>query len=216
MNSFGKLNGLIKTWRDPYDIGFSTTYKREIQFELGLTVLVGCNGIGKTTLLNNIEEQCKKHNVLYIAYDNLHDGSGNNWQQFLQLQRYDLLADQVMSSEGERIKQNLHLFAKKIGTNIRARIGIEEIWILMDSVDSGFSIDGIIELKELFDAIIDTNKNVAIYIVAAANEYELARGEKCLDVAVGKYITFANYEEYRDYILKTKKTKDRRYRNAKF
>lgn len=52
----------IKTWRDPYDAGFSTTRPKEISINEGLTVLVGCNGAGKTTLLMNIKDQCRTDN----------------------------------------------------------------------------------------------------------------------------------------------------------
>ncbi len=49
----------IKTWRDPYGEGFNTCKKREIEIEPGLTVLVGCNGAGKTTMLHNVAEELK-------------------------------------------------------------------------------------------------------------------------------------------------------------
>jgi len=42
---------VIKTWRDPYDRGWLLTKPKEIFIKPGLTVLVGCNGAGKTTIL---------------------------------------------------------------------------------------------------------------------------------------------------------------------
>ena len=53
----------IKTWRDPYDSGFSPTKPTSIQIETGLSVLVGCNGAGKTTLLQNIKEEINIKNL---------------------------------------------------------------------------------------------------------------------------------------------------------
>ena len=47
----------IKTWRNPYDEGFSTCRRKEVEFKPGLTVLVGCNGSGKSTMLKNIKEE---------------------------------------------------------------------------------------------------------------------------------------------------------------
>lgn len=41
----------INTWRDPYDAGFTTTKPKQVSFQPGLTVLVGCNGAGKTHCL---------------------------------------------------------------------------------------------------------------------------------------------------------------------
>ena len=64
----------IKTWRNPYDNGFSTTRLKNITIKSGITVLVGCNGAGKTTLIKNITEQLKKENPPYYIFDNLSSG----------------------------------------------------------------------------------------------------------------------------------------------
>ena len=49
-----------------------------------------------------------------------------------------------------------------------------------------------------------------IYIVISAIEYELCRGEQCFDVYNGKYITFKDYEDYREFILKNREWKENR------
>ena len=59
------------------------------------------------------------------------------------------------------------------------------------------------ELKRV--TVIDDCKNTDVYIIVAANTYELARNEKCFDVVNGKYISFKDYEEYRKFILSGKK-----------
>lgn len=85
--------------------------------------------------------------------------------------------------------------------------------MLFDAVDSGYSIDNIVELKtDLFQTIIQDCKkrNIEVYIVISANSYEMASGEQCLDVWSGKYIIFENYEDYRRYILKTRARKNNR------
>jgi hypothetical protein len=84
----------------------------------------------------------------------------------------------------------------------------------MDAVDSGFSIDNIDDLKGVVkELIIPEAKNykVEIYIIASANTYELARGEKCIDVRNAKYVTFKDYEDYRKFILRSYKAKFDRY-----
>ena len=83
---------------------------------------------------------------------------------------------------------------------------------LFDAVDSGLSVDSIVEVKKLFDMMLETNKDTDknIYIVIAANEYELARNSDCFDVNAGKYITFKDYEEYRAFILKSREHKEKR------
>ena len=86
-----------------------------------------------------------------------------------------------------------------------------ERWILLDAIDSGLSVDNVVDVKELlFKTILEHNFGKEIYIVVSANEYELARNEKCFDVYNGKYIKINNYEEYRDFILKSKEEKNER------
>ena len=48
------------------------------------------------------------------------------------------------------------------------------------------------------------------YIVVSANEYEMANNENCLDVCKGKYIKFKDYDEYKEFILESRKIKDSR------
>ena len=87
----------------------------------------------------------------------------------------------------------------------------KERWILLDAIDSGLSVDNIVDLKEqLFETILEYNCGNEIYIIVSANEYELARNEMCFDVYNGKYIEFKNYEEYRDFILKSREWKSKR------
>lgn len=220
----------IKTWRDPYDAGFTPTKPKEIELNTGLTVLVGCNGTGKTTLLRNISGECKKQNIPCLLYDNLHDGGGNSIASLIDndLQEAAYL---MSASEGECIKANFGRKSKIFGEFIEkgivndrqhrfARIFADKEEIinsnnrvfLFDAVDSGLSVDSVVEIKSLFDEILkdfkDSGKN--IYIVITANEYELARNSECFDVNEGKYIRFKDYEEYRSFIINSRQKKEKR------
>ena len=64
----------------------------------------------------------------------------------------------------------------------------------------------------MLKSIIDASDKLGLetYIVIAANEYELARGENCFDVNKGVYLTFKDYEDYRKFIIKSRKRKDAR------
>lgn len=150
------------------------------------------------------------------------------------LEDFRFVAESMSSSEGENIVLNLMDLAGKLGRFIKTGIykrrynpfeGVfkkdessdkdiemsNERWILFDTVDSGLSVDNIVELKEgLFKTIIEHEKDNDIYIVVSANEYEMAREEQCLDVYNGKYVAFKDYEEYRDLILKSRKWKEER------
>ena len=228
----------IKTWRDPYDEGFSTTRRREIELKKGLTVLVGCNGSGKTTLLRNIQEVCKEEKVPAVYYDSRDDEKSFKGEMSLN-SRFDLLATSMCSSEGENINIMLGNLASKLGRFIhtgdsinksdriakafRLAAGLDdekkeiksnERFILLDAVDSGFSIDNIVDLKQyLFKTMIEDaeKNNIDLYIIISANSYELANGESCFDVMEGQYITFKDYEAYKKFILRTAEKKMKRY-----
>jgi hypothetical protein len=110
-----------------------------------------------------------------------------------------------------KIKKELDTILK-IGVKEKLDISNKR-FILLDAIDSGFSIDNIVSLKEdLFKLIFEDARarGIELYIIASANEYELAKGENCLDVISGKYITFKDYEDYYNFILDSRKRKDKR------
>lgn len=205
----------ITVWKDPYDNGYDLCEKRTIHLEEGVTVLVGCNGIGKSTLLHNIKQQIRKEKIKFVEFDNLHEGGSNARSESLLYGDMSFLATSVCSSEGENIVMNMGKQAAKMGDYVRKNPDQEEYWFLLDAIDSGLSIDNIVDIKEeLFKTIIEHNKGKRIYIIVSANEYELCNGENCLDVFHGKYIKFANYEEYRKFILDSKEWKRQREDNT--
>lgn len=200
--------------RDYYDTGHNLFKNKTVTIKPGVTVLVGCNGTGKTTLLKEIEHQLKKREVPLVSYDNLKDGGHNALSHAGYIGDIEYLATGMCSSEGENIYMNLGQTARKIGNAVQKNPNAKELWVLMDAVDSGLSVDNIVELKELlFEFVInDVSKRGAdVYFVVSANEYELARGEQCLDVYNGRYIKFADYEEYRQFVLNSRRLKDNRY-----
>lgn len=227
----------IKTWRDPYDSGFSPTRPTNINIEEGLTVLVGCNGAGKTTLLHNIKEEMKKQNIPCNLYDNLRDGGSNSISEAFYYGDTGIGACLWTASEGEAIKINFGRGSSKIKgflkdgfydsrSNRFARLfsdktEVKEIGnkrvLLFDAVDSGLSVDSIIEVKKVFDLIIEDAKQlgVEVYIIISANEYELARQSNCFDVNEGKYIKFNDYEDYRKFIIKSREKKEKRIEKQK-
>lgn len=225
----------IKLWENPYGDG-NLYNKKYITFNPGLTVLVGCNGIGKTTLLRNIKASLKDKDIPYITFDNLQDGGDNAREKAGFEKDFSFLAASITSSEGENIVMNIGNLAAKlrhfistgengdkmsefielINSNLKLNkkksININERWILLDAIDSGLSIDNILEIKDLFKTIFDDSesKDKDIYIIASANEYELANGENCLDVLNGKFVKFKDYEDYKNLILMTRKEKEKR------
>lgn len=225
---------LIKRYYDDYDL----YKKRSITINEGVTVLVGCNGSGKTTLLHQIKDQLKKDGIPFVSFDNLHDGGSRAISSAGFYGDFGFMGNLMTSSEGESIVLSISRlastlrafiqtgesqtdrdrfsrgFAKAIwGDEIEEKKEVpNERWILLDAIDSGLSVDNVVDLKEcLFKTILEDDFNGSIYIVVSANEYELCRGENCFDVYNGKYVKFSNYERYRNFILKSREIKDKRY-----
>lgn len=199
----------------PYD--FRLYSRKEVSFNPGFTALVGCNGSGKSTLMHIVHDQlCNGPDILALKYDDRIDGGDRLAGRFGFYGDTANMASMIMSSEGEKILHGICHFVSSLKHKIDDA-NPKEIWIFMDAVGSGLSIDGIDELKDLYQIIQDTNPERDVYFVVSTNEYEFARDSDCIDVTTFKHMTFATYDEYRNYILKTsqKKIKEniKRYKN---
>lgn len=200
----------FKIDKDPYERS-NLYYRNSVTFEPGITILIGCNGCGKTSLLNQIQYNLSKENIPYTVYDNLKDGEENARSKAGFLGDLNFLATAIQSSEGENIIMNMCNIARQMGALAQKYSDAKELWFLFDAVDSGLSIDNIIDLKEdLFEAAIKYNPDKEIYIIASANEYELCHGEKCFDTYLCKYINIRSYKQYKNFILRSRKRKDKR------
>lgn len=196
--------------RDPNDCG-NLYYRSKVVFEPGLTVLVGCNGCGKTSLMRQIKRRLEKEDIPFVHYDNLHDGGSYARERAGFYGDVNFLATSFCSSEGENIVMNMGNMARQMGSLTRNNPEAKELWFLFDAVDSGLSIDNVVDLKEcLFKTVFEHNKGKDIYIIVSANAYEMCRGEKCFDTYLCKYIEITSYDEYRDFILKSRERKEKR------
>ena len=194
------------------DDGYSIFKKKQIKINPGLTVLVGCNGAGKTTLLKQIKQSLKNKDIPVMLHNNLTDGERELKSKAAFWGDFETVAKTMMSSEGENIVNVMSNIANKMGRMARDNPDAKELWYLFDAIDSGLSVDNIVEIKEiLIPLVIENNEGKDVYFVISANEYELARNEKCFDVIHGNYISFSDYEEYRNFILETRKEKEKRY-----
>lgn len=191
---------------------FKIFKKKKITIKSGLTVLVGCNGAGKTTMLNQIEDMLDRENIPVLFHNNMTNGERDLKSKATFYGDFEMVARLMSSSEGENIVNVLGEVARKMGDLSRKNPKAKELWFLFDSIDSGLSIDNVVEFKEqLVPVVLENNKDKDIYFVVSTNGYEFARGENCLDVISGEYVKFACYEEYRRFILKSKEQKLERY-----
>lgn len=232
------MSRTFKLHQDPYGTGEKLFKRKKITINPGVTVLVGCNGAGKTTLLRSIETQLKENKIPVLKYDNLHDGGGRAVSFAAASGDIQFAATAAMSSEGENIVMNLGRVASSLRPFIRTGETPDrsdklakafaravwgdaadkedekipkERWLFFDAVDSGLSIDNVVDVKEyLFKTILEDAGDCDVYILVTANAFEVARGEECFDVYEGKYRTFKTYEAYRKFILNSRTKKNTR------
>ena len=205
--------------RNYYDEDDNIFKQSKIKIQPGLTVLVGCNGSGKTTLLKQIKYQCNKKSIPCMLYDHVTKGGSHSISENAFYGNFDFVGTQMISSEGERIVNDLGNIAVKIGQLIKRNPNTKEIVLLLDAIDSGMSVDNVLELKEeLFKFVIKDCKEheIEVYFIVAANGYEMARGEKCFSVVDGFYVKIDSYEDFRDQIIMTRRYKNKRYGHDEF
>lgn len=171
-----------------------------LNLQPGYTPLAGPNGAGKTTLLHQLRDYAKAHGILVFEYSNLSDGGGVARQSYMLRGDASLFAASVFSSEGEQIALNFGEAVRKLGAAVKdAKTQGKSLFILLDALDSGASIDRVRELRSFFDLVCRDARETA-YIICASNSYELVRGVPAVNVRTGKVVQFKDYEDYADFI----------------
>ena len=110
----------IKIIKDYYDENDNIYNTDSITLEKGVNILVGCNGSGKTTLLQQIKSYCSKKNIKLLSFDNYRDGGSNAMSAAGFYGDMDKLIQDFISSEGERISNNIGRYAAKIGKTVHS------------------------------------------------------------------------------------------------
>lgn len=174
-----------------------------LHLDPGYTCLVGPNGAGKTTLIKQLEQYFQKDpNVVVISHDNYHEGGSSHISKLCFQQRFEEVASTFGASEGQQITLSFGEFASEIGSTVRQNRSRDcSFLILLDAVDSGLSIDNVVEFLDLFNLICQDAGMDRTYIVCTANSYEMVRRAWCVDVRTGKGMRFSSYEAYAQFIL---------------
>ena len=193
----------------------------------GITMLIGPNGSGKTTVLSQLRslfstqnDLVKKWNKLEIndsirdlyssyLYDNVYEETftKSTWGA---TEHIDRVAKTFENSEGQNMYDYLYYKINEIGQAVTKAIknNRKGIFLLFDGLDSGLSLDVInIIRKSVLEFIIETEKkrsNLEVYIICSANSYEFCNNYDCIDVTNQKHITFTNYTDYEKYFVKGK------------
>lgn len=210
---------IFTTGVDPVDSGRRLYDRKEviISNDNAITPLVGCNGSGKSTIIHILHDALVRSGYPVVYWDNLKDGGHNALEEVGYSGDFVKLSGMITSSEGENILRNsskpieltLGLVCGKYtrDEHMQPYVDTNHIFLLLDALDSGFSIDNICNIKSHFDQIIELSKqnNKHVYIIVAANSFEVARNCKCWDVQHSKYVEFGtNYEAYREFIIKSR------------
>lgn len=190
------LNIHIIDWRDIH-AGF------DLALHSGYTPLIGPNGAGKTTLLAQLREYAHDHDIMVFEYSNLRDGGDCARQKYIFGNDPAMLAAAAFSSEGEQIALNFSQAVSQIGGAVKkAKAEQRTLFILLDSLDSGASIDRLRELHNFFNLVHRDIGDLPIYLVVAVNAYELVKDTRCIDVRNGCERSFGSYGAYAEFICR--------------
>lgn len=217
----------FKINQKPFDGETKLYDKKFVTFETGVTVLIGCNGSGKTTLLHSLRNSLWKERVPVLYIDTLtsaRDAVGSAlWKNDMAM-----AASAFSASEGERMQLGLGQNAARLRTFImtgegeindfglscgkKAKYDGKERWLLIDSADSGLSIDALQDVQSFLDLVIEDSEKLdkELYIVISTNQYELTAGRRCLNAQTLRPISIRSYETYKKAILKSRLKKDER------
>jgi len=197
----------INVDKRPFDESWKLYTCEKFTFKPGINSLVGCNGSGKSTLINMfLLPALRKKNIGYLEHNDRKDGGNTHMQRLLFQDDFQNLANMAFSSEGERIVCALDPIFGSLRSNFNKHKG-ERFFIIMDAIDSGMSIDEIIEIRNTFlDVIIPDAKDtfdVDLYIIIAANNYEWCNDSRIHNICIynSAELTFSNYEDYKEHIL---------------
>lgn len=177
--------------------------KTEHAFNEGITILVGKNGAGKSTILLFLKEKCHKEKLPIFFYDNYKDGGSSALEKYGFHNDVSALATAWQSSEGQQIYMNFGYMMRSLGNFVRENKGTKKVVIAFDAIDSGLDLANIADIKNFLDSVAkDIQKGgTEVYILITANSYGFVKNSRCYDVAKNKEITFNSYEEYEKFIV---------------
>lgn len=165
----------------------------EMELNSKITVLLGKNGDGKTTMMRAIEQELthREENDFIVIND---DAANRGDTMHNVFDPRHIMASRF-SSEGETLINTIGTMTGKIGAAIQTG---KSVVACFDKADSGLSIDRIIEFTDFLHGFLV--KDVEM-IVISANSYELAsqfRGKaEFIWVKDKKFIELPeNYEDY--------------------
>lgn len=190
----------------------------------GITVLVGCNGYGKSTTANEIEQYLTDCKMSFCSFDGTRMGADYIKSYALAKGNFTVGATIMQSSEGEGLIISFGEYVKEIHRMAsRCKSNNKPFILFCDAIDSGLSIDKVQVVKHFLFVVLDDliSNGVEAYIVTTANTFEMCRSDtidskfrdyfRCMDPYKLQNIKFTDYYDYEKFILKTSKIVEERY-----
>lgn len=211
----------FKIGRDPYGSGVPLYAASHVDIPTGLTVLVGCNGSGKTALLDTMSGRLAhtlgQHD--YVVIIDAHSETQRTAYGGVFGHDTSAVAAGLTNSEGELMQRAVGRRFPDIGQAMNDT-QLESLWVLIDGFDSSVDILGCDVMLETFTRHVFPDlrqRDVDAYVVMATNAWEPVRYAQehdgtVIDVTRLKRIRFTGYEDYRDYVLMTAHRREERYR----
>ena len=218
-----RTNGKISVIMDPYEDDRKFYRKKTAVFKPGLTTIVGCNGIGKTTLLKNIQDSLAERGTPCILFDNVSENGGQNlWRGLINEamvgwakdaeENLGIATTMMDSSEGEKIAIALGRFSDQIVAKVQESNSFGELWVLVGAIDSGLSCDMIEDIKKyVFDRLLALScDGLRVYIIVSSNSYEISEGTMCFSVHRMGYVPIRSYSRFTKEVKASRAEKDKR------
>ncbi len=194
----------------PYDDNCERIlYKKpRFTFQPGVTMLLGCNRSGKTTLLRRMADVLRAEGVCVVEIMKQQMDNDMSWlSSGGSLEALSIQVSRGTTSEGEYAKLVLSGLLPKVGQAMRS--GAKEIWLLLDGLDTSLSEDQLDDISGLFDAIVETApKDAELYLVATTNQFTLAKGRRAIRVGDARELTVKSFGAYRNCILQSAKARN--------
>lgn len=202
--------------------------------ENSVTCLVGCNGIGKSTVIRQMIQD--NENCLSKTAWDLEDTHSISFREFFgdkktreDFDEFYLDGNKSSSfghSECDFMMNDLSTMWCSTGeANLRVAgpvFGIlgketklltgKRLFVFLDDLDVGVSVDYLVDVVNTIKLMEKTmaERGIKFYIILTANSYELARYFHCIDTVTFKPVKFKTYDTYVKYVCKTRKYKDER------
>lgn len=190
----------------------------------GITVLVGCNGYGKSTTVNEIKQYLTDSEIAFCSFDGTRMGAEYIKSYALAKGDFTVGATIMQSSEGEGLIISFGEYVKEIHRMAsRCKSNNKPFILFCDAIDSGLSIDKVQVVKHFLFVVLDDliNNGVETYIVTTANTFEMCRSDTIDDKfkdyfrSMNPYklqnIQFNDYYDYEKFIIESSKIIEKRY-----